>query len=190
MDDHRARLSLLTHAPTAATAAAAFPADEPLDARGHAGAAAVRAPRADRALSGPERACRETCDVLGLRGETDDGLRGWDLGDWAGLTLDALAVERPGAVAAWLADPEATPHGGETLATLLGRVRHWIGAAPTGHTLAVCSPAIARAAVVAVLDAPPSAFWRVDPAPLTVTDLRGGPDRWSVRATGGPLRRR
>jgi hypothetical protein len=41
--------------------------------------------------------------------------------------------------------------------------------------------------VLAVLDAPAAAFWRLDVAPLTVTDLRGGPGRWTVRATGAPL---
>jgi hypothetical protein len=54
--------------------------------------------------------------------------------------------------------------------------------------LAVCGPALVRAAVVAVLGAPAVAFWRIDVAPLTVTDLRGGPHRWTVRATGNSLR--
>ena len=66
--------------------------------------------------------------------------------------------------------------------------RERLRGAQSGHTLAVCGPAVVRAAVVAVLDAPNAAFWRVDISPLTATDLRGGPDRWTVRATGVPLR--
>jgi broad specificity phosphatase PhoE len=135
----------------------------------------------------PDPACRETGHLLGVVPEVDDGVRGWDLGRWAGATLDEVAAQRPDDVAAWLTDPSAAPHGGETLAALLARVRGWLAGAAPGHTLVICGPAVARAAVVAVLDAPAAAFWRIDVAPLTVTDLRGGPPRWTVRATGTPL---
>jgi broad specificity phosphatase PhoE len=183
------RLTLLAHAPTAATAAAAFPADDPLDARGRSRLrdAAGGLPRAARVRCAPDRACRGTADGLGLAAAADEGLREWDLGRWAGRTLDAVAADEPDAVHAWLADPGAAPHGGEPLAAVLARVRAWLAALPDGHTLGVCGPAVVRAAVVAVLDAPPAAFWRVDAAPLTATDLRGGPRRWTVRATGVPL---
>jgi broad specificity phosphatase PhoE len=117
----------------------------------------------------------------------DAEIRGWDLGAWGGRTLADVSAGRQDAVAAWLSDPRAAPHGGESLAGLVGRVRAWLERAPAGHTLAVCAPAVVRAAVVVVLDAPEQAFWRLDVAPLTVTDLRGGPKRWTVRATGAPL---
>jgi broad specificity phosphatase PhoE len=186
-----ARISLLAHAPTAATAAAAFPADEPLDARGRAWAGAGRGavPRADRVWCAPERACVETCTLLGLAAEPDPGLAGWDAGRWAGRTLDDVAAEQPAEVAAWLADPAAAPHGGESLAALVDRVGRWLAGVPGGHTLAVCGPAVVRAVVVAVLGSPATAFWRLDVAPMTVTDLRGGPDRWTVRSTGAGLGR-
>ena len=181
-------MTLLAHAPTSATAAAAFPADESLDARGRAWVEAGRGSlRAERVMCAPEQACRETCDLLGLHPEVDEGLRGWDLGSWAGRTLDEVAAEQPDEVGFWLADPSAAPHGGEPLTALVARTRRWLERAPSGHTLAVCGPAFVRAAVVAVLDAPNTALWRVDIAPLTATDLRGGPDRWTVRATGVPL---
>ncbi|GAA1303252.1 histidine phosphatase family protein [Pseudonocardia xinjiangensis] len=184
------RVTLLTSAPTAATASAAFSADEPLDARGRAWAAAGRGrvPRVDRVRHAPERAARQTCEILGLTGDVDRSLRGWDVGRWAGRRLDDLAADRPDDVSAWLTDPTATPHGGEALTVLLARVRQWLAALPAGHTLVVCDPAFVRGAVVSVLDAPPSAFWRVDVAPMTLTDLRGGPDRWTVRTTALPLR--
>ena len=179
------RTTLLAHAPTAATAAAAFPADESLDVRGRAWAEAGRGNlRAERVVCAPEPACRETADLLGPRPEVDDGLRGWDLGSWAGRTLDEVGAEHPDEVGTWLADPAAAPHGGEPLTALVIRARRWLERAQPGHTLAVCSPALVRAAVVAVLDAPDTAFWRVDIAPMTATDLRGGPGRWTVRATG------
>ena len=188
------RVTLLAHAPTSATASAAFPADEPLDARGRAWAEAGAAdlPRVDRVRCAPERACLETCACLGCPPDPDAGLAGWDMGRWAGRTLDDVAAEEPTEVAGWLADPAAAPHSGESLAALIERTGHWLAGLPTGHTLAVCTPAVVRAAVVAVLEAPPSAFWRLDVAPMTWTDLRGGPSRWTVRsaAASGRVSRR
>ena len=156
-DDRPARLTLLAAAPTAATAAAAVPADEPLDARGRGWAAQARGrvPRADRVRCAPDLASRETGAVLGLAALADGSVRGWDLGRWAGKRLDELAAQRPDDLAAWLTDPSAAPHGGEPLAALLARVRGWLAGALPGHTLVLCGPAVVRAAVVAVLDAPP-----------------------------------
>ena len=37
-----------------------------------------------------------------------------------------------------------------------------------------------KAAVVAALDAPPSAFWRVDVSPLAITELHAHDGRWTV----------
>jgi sarcosine oxidase len=141
--------------------------------------------RAERVVCAPEPACRETCDLLGFQPAVDEGLRGWDLGSWAGRTLDEVAAEQPDEVGTWLADPAAAPHGGEPLTALVVRARRWLERAQPGHTLAVCSPAIAWAAVVAVLDAriPPSG------ASTSPDDGNGpacGPGRWTVRATGVP----
>lgn len=185
------RVTFVTPAPTAATSLSAFPADEPLDARGRAWARAGRGRlgRADHVLRGPERAAVETGAALGLDPVADSGLADWDLGRWAGRTLDEVAAERLDDVAAWLADPLAVPHGAESLTALLARVQGWLAARPPGHTLAVCGTAVVRAAVVTVLEAPAAAFWRLDVGPMTRSDLRGGPDRWTVRATGEELRR-
>ncbi|MGQ0576309.1 MAG: histidine phosphatase family protein [Pseudonocardia sp.] len=184
------RVTFLTPAPTAATARAAFPADEPLDDRGRAWARAGRGGpgRADHAQRGPERACVETAAALGLDPIADHGLADWDLGRWAGRTLDDVATEHLDDVRAWLSDPLAAPHGGESLTALLARTQGWLATRPPGHTLAVCGTAVVRAAVVSVLDAPAAAFWRLDVGPMTRTDLRGGPDRWTVRVTGAELR--
>jgi broad specificity phosphatase PhoE len=185
------RATFLTAAPTAATAAAAFPGDEPLDRRGRTWAEAGRghAPRSDRVRHGPERAGRETCSILGLDGTVDPLLRDWDLASWSGHTLDDVAAERPDDVAAWLTDPDAAPHGGEALTVLLARVQQWMAGLPSGHTLAVCAPAVVRAAVVTALGAPAAAFWRIDPGPMTLTDIRGSGDQWTVRATAVPVGR-
>ena len=188
--DVTSRVVFLAHASTPATAAAAFPADDPLEPRGRAAAAAARGllPRADHLLSAPDRACRETCTALGLDARPEAGLRGWELGGWSGRTLADAAAADPAGVQAWVTDPAAAPHGGEPLTALLARVGAWLADPPAGRVLVVCGPAVVRAAVVAALGAPPTAFWRIDVAPLSVTDLRGGPPRWTVRATAAPVR--
>ncbi|MFE9015741.1 histidine phosphatase family protein [Streptomyces cyaneofuscatus] len=52
--------------------------------------------------------------------------------------------------------------------------------------LAVAEPAVVRAAVVHALALPVEAFWRLDVAPLVLTELSGRSGRWNVRL-GRPL---
>jgi broad specificity phosphatase PhoE len=207
-----ARLTLVAHASTAATAGAGFPADEGLEPRGLAAARAARGGlrRPTRVVRSPATAAAETADALGLAATVDLGLADWDLGAWRGRTLDELAAADPAAVRAWLTEPGAAPHGGESLAALLARVTAWLGSIDGqgeegrgdgpggggegddgpgggGHVVAVTHAGVVRAAVVVTLDAPPAAFWRIDIAPLTATVLRGGAGRWTLRGTALPL---
>lgn len=185
------RITLMSHSSTSATNAAAFAADEPLDDRGSRWAADARGlvTRPTRVLTSPSVACRQTADALGLPTPgVDPGLADWDLGRWRGRTLDDVAAGEPEQVQAWLGDPEQAPHGGETLVALLGRVAAWLDAVPDdGHTVAVTHAAVVRAAVVAVLDAPAAAFWRIDVAPLTATRLSGRAGRRTLRSTAARL---
>lgn len=185
-----ARLTLVAHASTAATAAAAFADGEPLDARGRAAASGARGsvPRHLRGQASPSLSCAQTADALGLRCVPEPQLRDWDLGRWRGRTLDDIAAAEPAAVQAWLTEPEQAPHGGEPLVELLARAARWLATVPgDGHTVAVTHAAIIRGVVVAALGAPPAAFWRIDIAPLTSTVLRGGPGSWTLRTTAAPL---
>ncbi|WP_329100487.1 histidine phosphatase family protein [Micromonospora sp. NBC_01699] len=185
------RLVLVSHAPTAAVRRAAFPLDEPLDEHGRAdaGTAAGTLPRHDAVLCAPARRCVETAVALGLDPTVDDGLRDGDLGRWAGLTLDRVAADEPEAVAAWLTDPAAAPHGGESLHDLLARTGDWLRDLPvaTRTVVAVTHPMVIRALLVTAIAATPASFWRIDIPPLTRTVLRGGGDRWTLRSSAEPL---
>lgn len=184
------RITLVSHSSTSATNAGAFASDEPLDARGVARAASARdrLSRTVRVVSSPASSCRQTAEVLGLDAAVEPALADWDLGRWQGRTLDDVAAAEPGAVAAWLSEPAAAPHGGESQIVLLARIAEWLGSVPDdGHTVAITHAAVVRAAVIAVLQAPPAGFWRIDIAPLSATELRGGPGRWTVRSTGTHL---
>ncbi|MFE9122141.1 histidine phosphatase family protein [Streptomyces sp. NPDC007172] len=172
---------------------ARFDDDGPLEDAGLAAAraAAETLPAVGRLLASPTARCRET--AAALAGEAaavaePAGLAALDVGRWRGLTLAEVGAAEPAAVGAWLADPAATPHGGESVAQLCARAAAWLDgtAEDGGRTLAVVEPEIVRALVLRAVDAPQSAFWRIDVPPLTATELSGRAGRWNLRA-GRPL---
>ena len=179
-------MTLLCHAPTAATREAAFPADEPLDAKGRTAAVALagRVAKASCVLTSPAKRATQTAAAMGLRPRTEDALRDCDYGRWAGFSLADIAEAEPEAVARWLADPDAAPHGGESMTALVGRVAGWLGSGGIkGRTLAVTHAAVMRAAVVHVLGAPVRSFWRLDVVPLSIIELRRNGLQWSLHAS-------
>ncbi|MGW1227450.1 histidine phosphatase family protein [Streptomyces sp. NPDC002530] len=172
---------------------ARFAGDGPLDAAGfrQARAASARLPAADGAVRGPSRRCAATAEALGLDCDAEPAPHDWELGRWTGERLDSVAAREPDAVAAWLADPGAAPHGGESLLDLCVRAGAWLDALAAGaggrrRVLAVAEPAVVRAATVHALGLPAVAFWRLDVPPLTLTELGGRPGRWNLRC-GRPL---
>ncbi len=177
------RLLLIRHATTAAVRRSAFPVDEPLDDPGRAAAAALsgRLGRGE-ALCSPARRARETAAAAGLDAADDPALGECDFGSWAGRTLAEVHEEDPGGSIAWMTDPDACPHGGESLSALLARVGAWMEgqAARDGRAIAVTHAGFVRAAVVHALAAPPEAFWRIDVAPLGQTELHAQDGRWTV----------
>ncbi|WP_371631313.1 histidine phosphatase family protein [Streptomyces sp. NBC_00341] len=198
------RVMLISPAMNAALREARFVGDAPLDASGlrQARSAAGVVPAADRCLRGPSLRCAATADALGLRSDPEPALRDWEMGRWSGARLTEVSADEPDGVAAWLTDPSAAPHGGESLLELCARVGAWVDSphgrqhgshgsggsrgGDDGRVLAVAEPAVIRAATVHALDLPPQAFWRLDVAPLTVTELSGRAGRWNLRC-GRPL---
>lgn len=187
-----ARLVLIAHAATPATRLAAFGPADPLDAAGLAAASAVMVRRHDVAVCSPRPACVQTAAALGLSATIDPGLADCDFGRWQGRSLDDVAGAEPDGVRAWLEDPDAAPHGGESLHDLIARIRTWLPGvavtkATTGTVVAVTHPAVVRAAIVVALTASARSFWRIDVSPLTETVLVGGGERWNLRITGRRL---
>ncbi|MFF2009414.1 histidine phosphatase family protein [Streptomyces sp. NPDC058195] len=192
------RVMLIAPALNAALREARFDGDVPLDSAGvrRARAAAPGVPDAGLLLRGPSGRCAATAGALGLglRTVLEPAVRGWDMGRWSGRRLDEVSAAEPAAVSAWLADPSAAPHGGESLLELCSRAGHWLeslgsGPDPEGkevRVLAVVEPSVVRAATVAALALPPESFWRLDVAPLTLTTLSGRSGRWNLRC-GQPL---
>ncbi|WP_330174256.1 histidine phosphatase family protein [Streptomyces sp. NBC_01498] len=145
-----------------------------------------------RVFASPAERCRQTAAALGLAAEPLDDLRSCAMGRWHGRRLDEVAAAEPEAVAAWLVDPAAAPHGGEPLESLITRLGRWLdglgadGSPASGRLVAVAEPDVVRALTVHALGAAPGAFWRLDVLPLTATELSGRNGRWNVRV-GRPL---
>jgi broad specificity phosphatase PhoE len=178
------RLLLVRHAPTAATRAAAFPLDEELDERAleqAAGLAAVVPSRGD-VLSSPARRCVQTATAAGLEATPEPRIAECDFGSWAGRSLADVHTDDPDGARSWMTDPQAAPHGGESLAGFCARVRAWLDeqAAQDGPAVVITHGGVVKAAVVHAMGAPLQTFWRVDAAPLAVTELHAHDERWTV----------
>ncbi len=174
------RLTLLSHAMTEAMSVGRFPADEPVSDLGRRQLDSAVLDPFERAYCAPELRTRQTSALLGLNAAPEPLLADLDCGRWRGQALDATD---PAALASWLTDPQATPHGGESIVDLIGRVRVWLDnlAASPARVVAVTHPAVLRAAVLVALDSPATAFWRIDIEPLSRTVLHGRAGRWTLR---------
>jgi broad specificity phosphatase PhoE len=183
-----ARLILVCHASTAAVRTPAFPADEPLDEHGRERAVALARtlPRAERCFASPEQRTMQTAEALGLNAGPLPILRDCDYGTWRGCAYYDVMERDPDAVAEWLRDPSAAPHGGEPLQSLMQRVGEWLGGenVPRRQTIVVTHASVIRAAIVHAIEAEPRSFWRIDIAPLSVTRLTGDGSRWNLAAIG------
>jgi broad specificity phosphatase PhoE len=183
-----ARLIFICHASTDAVRRSGFPADEPLDGIGkrEATALAGSVPHADRIWSSPELRARQTAQALGLNAVVEPALRDCDYGRWSGQSFDEICAREPDAVAIWLRDPAAAPHGGESLLAFMQRVATWLGERLSqGHqSIVITHAAVIRAAIVHAIAATPQSFWRIDIAPLSYTRLSGDEGRWNLVSTG------
>ncbi|WP_433462237.1 histidine phosphatase family protein [Spirillospora sp. CA-128828] len=167
------------HATSAGMRDARFPADPAADASGLARAWALAGSLPDGdAWSSPARAARETCAALGLDARTEAALAEADHGRWAGVRYAQVARDEPDALASWLADPHAVPHGGESRAAFAARVAAWLGTGPSG--IAVCDAGVIRAALGHALGIAVPAADRIDVAPLSTTRLTAARDGWRV----------
>jgi broad specificity phosphatase PhoE len=177
-------LLLVRHAPTSATREAAFPADESLDEGGRRQAAALAAvlPRRTEVITSPARRCRQTAEAAGLEAVADERIGECDFGTWAGRTLADVEAGEPKAVQSWMGEPDAAPHGGESLAVFSARIARWLDdqAGQQGRLAAITHGEVIKAAVVHALGAPLLAFWRIDATPLAVTELHAHGGRWTI----------
>jgi len=180
------RLHLLCSASTLSTRGAAFPKDAPIDEMGRKGLSKFsgRAPSCDEALRSPALCAAQTAEGLALDAMPESALRDCDFGRWAGRALTEIQSQEPDALAEWLRNPEAAPHGGESFAVVMKRIGGWMDDLPaeSRSILAITHAAVIRAAIAHALGAGPHAVLHVDVAPLTRVMISGGAGRWRLGA--------
>jgi broad specificity phosphatase PhoE len=144
---------LLRHGQTALSAERRFAGrgDIPLTDLGleQAAAAAARLARRgqiDRVLTSPLRRAQQTAaavaDAVGVPLTLDDDLAETDFGSWEGMNFAEVMARWPDELAAWMADPDAAPAGGESFAAVAVRVDAALDrllAAHQGQTIVVVS---------------------------------------------------
>ncbi|WNM34052.1 histidine phosphatase family protein [Streptomyces sp. Li-HN-5-11] len=188
------RVTFVAAARSSPLLAERFDDDRPLDRAGWADVLRVAQDllplaAAELRYCSPTPRSRATGDALGYAPLAQLALRDCDMGRWRGFTLGEAMAREPQAVDAWLADPRARPHGGESLLDFIARVGGWLDTRPVedgGKVVAVAEPSVIRAALVHVLKAPPSTYWNIDVRPLSTTTVTGRAGRWNLRLDGVP----
>ncbi|WP_433431273.1 bifunctional RNase H/acid phosphatase [Nonomuraea sp. CA-141351] len=83
--------------------------------------------RLDVIITSPLKRAMQTAEAVaqrtGLDVEVDEDLRELDFGEWEGHTFTEVQRRWPAELAAWLADPEIAPPGGESFASTARRVQ-------------------------------------------------------------------
>ncbi len=178
---------LVRHGPTVATESAGFPADEALEPAGLAFAATLVSalPIGHRTVCSPALRARQTAAAVGLSAQTEPRLAECDFGVWAGRRLADVHAAEPEATSEWMTDPDACPHGGESLSTFSARVAAWLDeeAGRPESLIAITHGGVIKASVVHALRAEPRALWRIEVQPLSITELCAHDERWSVVRT-------
>jgi broad specificity phosphatase PhoE len=184
------RLTLISHAVTQALRHAQFPVDESLLEGEKERIASIRwpAPRSQHVLCGSEKRTRQTAEALGLEATVLPELSDIDYGRWKGQRFDDIQASDPDGLSDWLSNPNAVPHGGDSLAQLIGRTESWMkDLIGRGHIIAVTHPAVIRASLLCALEIPAQSFWRIEISPFSQTDLRFSGQHWTIRSLGCSL---
>ncbi|WP_336749944.1 histidine phosphatase family protein [Pantoea vagans] len=135
----------------------------------------------------PEVAARQTAAALGLRGEIVAQLAEPDYGHWAGLPVKEVMKDNSAAFHRWLSCD--APPGGENIEAIISRTSEWLSrnVGVQAHHYVIVSAAVIRAIITGLLDAPSSAFQRIDIAPLSRTILTSTGSHWNICTLGEKL---
>ena len=156
------------------------------DARGagDVGGAGGAGGRFASAWCAPSSSARQTAGLLGLSAVEVPALADLGVGRWAGRSVADIAESEPATLRAWMTDPAAASHGGESVLDLLSRAGAWLAQVvePSGRIVAVTHAAVIRAVVVAAIRATPDTYFRLDVSPLSLVELGYGDARWNLRS--------
>ncbi|NLB84371.1 MAG: histidine phosphatase family protein [Synergistaceae bacterium] len=142
-----------------------------------------------RIFSSPMARAVETADIIAAsRSECDiqlrEGLAEMGFGSWEGRTLHEIEADNPEELRQWREDPfTSAPSGGELFSALLPRVTDVldeIRSLEDSRIVVVSHGGIIRAALVALLNIPPAASWRMKISNASLTGVDLGRSRTSL----------
>lgn len=169
-----------------------FRGRQPLDltARGRAEAAAIATRIAgswqpNQIYTSPLGRCVETAAMIakacGVAATTCEDINDIDYGAWTFKTFDDAKAQNPDLFAAWLATPHLVRFpNGESLQDLAARaanaLRMILARHPDATIVLVGHDSVNRALLLALLDLPLSAYWRLaqEPCCLNEIDIEAG----------------
>ena len=180
-------LIVVRHGRTAANAAGLLlgHADPPLDETGLAQADALAAalPRPARVVTSPLQRARETASAFNAVAEVDERWIELDYGGYDGKPVADVPAE---VWAAWRADPDFAPPGGESLAALRVRVERaadeLLEQARDEDVVVVTHVSPIKAAVGWALGVGPEINWRPFVQPASYTRIAHGGSGPTLRA--------
>lgn len=131
-------------------------------------------------ISSPMLRARQTADAIataiGATSRVDEDWRECDFGAWEGLTLTEIGERFPEVIARWYGSTSIAPPGGESLDEVFRRTgvaRDKAIARHPGQPVVVVTHSMPlRALVRQVLGAPPEAYFRLQPAPGSLTEVQ------------------
>ncbi|MDR5768883.1 MULTISPECIES: histidine phosphatase family protein [unclassified Caballeronia] len=179
-------LILLCHAATRAMKTGHFPTgDEPPERDARAQLASLHALPDTRVIASPARVARETAAWIADAFEIVPAFDDIDYGRWRGHSIRETGEREPEHVAAWLADPDARSHGGESVAMLAARVAEGfasIDRLDAGRCIVVTHAIVVKVALAHALRLPLTSIYGMNSAPLSSTVLeRASPaDTWTA----------
>ncbi len=131
----------------------------------------------------PQKAARNTAEVMFKSAIIALEIRDIDYGRWSGRLIRDVARKDNIAFQSWVEG--APPPGGESLQQLIDRVTKWLDARmdEVGSTAAIVSPAVMRAIVISALDAPVQSFSRLDISALSNLRITSDGKRRNIHLT-------
>ena len=173
-------ITVLRHGRTASNASGLLLGrlDPPLDEVGEAQAAALAASVSgvDVVVCSPLLRTRQTAAAFGMEVVVDDRLIELDYGEWDGRPLTDVSAQD---WQEWRASIDFAPPGGESLASLGGRVRDccddWSERARAEHVVFVTHVSPIKACVGWALGVDDAVSWRMFVAPGSISRIAIGP---------------
>ena len=169
-----------------------FPSgDEPAE-RDALAAFRLHADEATRVIASPAHAARETAACIARAFDIDPAFDDIDYGRWRGHSIREIGEREPESIAAWLADPHAHPHGGESIAMLSERVIDGIECiereALFRRCIVVTHAIVVKAAVAHALGKALSSIRAMNFAPLSFATLErsSAAHAWTVELPRPP----